>query len=140
MFCISWIWQNYHNLVLNHIADTYLYVNIFVDKYISKVFVIIYKYFLCLETRSVLETKPLCAGKLLECVSFRIVMQTRKLLEKRKQVFNYQLLQGVNRLQNPLLELEMQGLGQIFFLKTRLQLGSFLTAHSMYAATTQKGL
>lgn len=87
-----------------------------------------------------LETKSHCAGKLLECVSFRIVMQTRKLLEKRKQVFNYQLLQGVNRLQNPLLELEMQGLGQLFFLKARLQSGSFLTAHKMYAATTQKGL
>lgn len=62
-----------------------------------------------------LETKSLCAEKLLECVSFRIVMQTRKLLEKRKQVFSYQLLQGVNRLQNPLHELEMQGSGQVSF-------------------------
>lgn len=42
-------------------------------------------------------------------------MQTRKLLEKRKQVFSYQLLQGVNRLQNLLLELEMQGSGQVSF-------------------------
>lgn len=140
MFCISWIWQNYHNLVLNQVADTYLYVNIFVDKYISQVIIIIYKYFLCLETRSMLETKSLCAGKLLVCVSFRIVMQTRKLLEKRKQVFNDQLLQGVNRLQNPLLELEMQGSGQLFFLKACLQLESFLSAHKIYAAATQKGL
>lgn len=67
-------------------------------------------------------------------------MQTRKLLEKRKQVFNDQLLQGVNRLQNPLLELEMQGSGQLFFLKACLQWGSFLSAHKMYAAATQKGL
>lgn len=77
--------------------------------------VIVYKYSLCLETRTMSETKSLCAGKLLECVSFRIVMQTRKLLEKRKQVFSYQLLQGVNRLKNPLLELEMQGSGQVSF-------------------------
>lgn len=71
-----------NNLVLKQVADTYLYVNIFVKKYIPKVIVIIY--ILCLEIRSTLETKSLCAGKLLECVSLRIVMQTRKLLEKRK--------------------------------------------------------
>lgn len=73
-----------NNLVLKQVDDTYLYVNIFVKKYIPEVIVIIYKYILCLETRSTLETKSLCAGKLLECVSLRIVMQTRKLLEKRK--------------------------------------------------------
>lgn len=139
MFCISWIWQNYHNLGLNQVANTYLSVNIFVKKYTSKVIVIIYKHFLCLETGSMLDTKSL-HWKLLECVSLRIVMQTRKLLEKRKQVFNYQLLQRVNRLQNPLLELEMQGSGQLFFLKAHFQSGSFLTAQKLYAATTQKVL
>lgn len=67
-------------------------------------------------------------------------MQTRKLLGKRKQVFNYQLLQRVNKLQNPLLELEMQGSGQLFFIKAHFQPGSFLTARKLYAATTQKAL